>query len=78
MSQAINHAMQCGSLCFLLGGVGPEHRSQSHQDDRKVVARSGGSEECAAELVRLRTCTLLQPVKRRPMNWLVQVVLRLV
>lgn len=63
MSQSINHAMQYGSLCFLLGGIGSAGRPHS-QDKASRFAVVVPAEESIVEVASAQTCFLLRPVKR--------------
>ena len=77
MSQTINHAMQYGSLCFLLGGVGGRHQSSCRSDVAIQVPRNCGSLESSG-VVSTQTCILLQPIKRGYTHWLIQKIFSMV
>jgi len=75
MSQTINQAVQCGSLCFLLGGLAALHQPPVERPEVRqgtVVGQGGGTPSRGAAAQR---CVLLQPKIRHPFHNLAHVVL---
>lgn len=74
MSQAINQAVQYGSLCFLLGGLAALRQPSKKESVKRqgtVVGQGGGT---ATRCASAQRCVLLQPKVRHPIHSVVHAV----